>query len=86
MVSLPAAAGAWVLPQPAPAGIALSRRSGAGWADAFVVHHILFPLAPGRRVTALPRVPMTSPPGLCQGLVQVAPAPQLRVRASTSTA
>ncbi|HXV90733.1 MAG TPA: BatD family protein [Gemmatimonadales bacterium] len=50
LVSLPAAAGAWVLPQPVPAGAALSRRGPSGWMDAFVAHHVLLPLAAGRLV------------------------------------
>jgi len=49
-VSLPAAAGAWVLPQPVPSGAAVSRRVGAGWVDGFVAHHVLLPLAAGRLV------------------------------------
>jgi len=50
VVSLSAAAGAWVLPQPVPAGAALSRRGPSGWVDAFVAHQVLLPLAAGRLV------------------------------------
>ena len=50
LVSLPAAAGAWVLPQPVPGGTALSRRGASGWVDAFVAHQVLLPLAAGRLV------------------------------------
>ncbi len=49
-VTLPAGAGAWVLPQPVDSGVAVSRRAAAGWVDGYVLHHILFPLAPGRVV------------------------------------
>jgi hypothetical protein len=50
VVTLPAAAGAWVLPQPAPSGVAASHRGADGWYDAFAVHHVLLPLAAGRVV------------------------------------
>jgi hypothetical protein len=50
LVSLPAAAGAWVLPQPVPAGTSLSRRASTGWVDGFVAHQVLLPLAAGRLV------------------------------------
>jgi hypothetical protein len=49
-IALPAATGAWVLPQPAPQGVAVTRRGPAGWMDAFVAHQVLLPLAPGRLV------------------------------------
>jgi len=47
-LSLPAGAGAWVMPQPTSRGIAASRRAGGDVVDAFVLHHVLFPLTPGR--------------------------------------
>jgi hypothetical protein len=50
VVSLPAAAGAWVLPQPVPAGVSTTRRAAGGWVDAIVAHHVLLPLSPGRLV------------------------------------
>jgi len=43
-------AGAWAGAPAAPAGVATSRRAGDEWMDLFVVHQVVFPLAPGRLV------------------------------------
>ena len=39
--------GLWSYPQPAPAGIAATRRVGGAWYDLFVDHDVVFPLTPG---------------------------------------
>jgi len=39
--------GVWNYPQPTPSGIAASRNIGGVWYDVFVVHQVIFPLAPG---------------------------------------
>lgn len=39
--------GLWSYPQPAPVGIAASRRVGRDWYDLFVSHEVVFPLTPG---------------------------------------
>ncbi len=45
-----APAGVWAGAAAAPAGVATSRRAGGEWMDPFVVHQVVFPLAPGRLV------------------------------------
>ena len=40
--------GVWTYPQPAPTGIASTRLVDGRWYDLFVLHQIVFPLAPGR--------------------------------------
>lgn len=47
--------GVWSYPQPAPSGIAASRNIAGVWYDVFVVHQVIFPLAPGV-VTIAPAV------------------------------
>jgi hypothetical protein len=43
----PSVDGLWSYPQPAPVGIAASRRVEGSWYDLFVGHEIVFPLTPG---------------------------------------
>ncbi len=43
----PAVEGMWSYPQPAPVGIAASRRVGGVWYDLFVAHQIAFPVRSG---------------------------------------
>lgn len=40
--------GVWNYPQPVPAGIAASRLIDGEWYDLFVLHQLVFPLAPGQ--------------------------------------
>jgi hypothetical protein len=39
--------GVWVYPQPAPVGIATSRRVRGVWYDLFITHQVVFPVSPG---------------------------------------
>jgi tetratricopeptide (TPR) repeat protein len=48
----PAVEGMWSYPQPAPVGIAASRRVGGVWYDLFVAHQIAFPVRSGELVIA----------------------------------
>ena len=43
----PSVDGLWSYPQPAPVGIAASRRVGESWYDLFVGHDVVFPLTSG---------------------------------------
>jgi hypothetical protein len=43
----PVLAGVWAFPQTALPGIAASKRVGDKWYDLFVLHQVVFPLAPG---------------------------------------
>ncbi len=43
----PSVDGLWSYPQPAPVGIAASRRVAGSWYDLFVGHDVVFPLTPG---------------------------------------
>ena len=43
----PSVDGLWSYPQPAPVGIAASRRVGRNWYDLFVSHEVVFALTPG---------------------------------------
>ncbi len=43
----PSVDGLWSYPQPAPVGIAASRRVGRDWYDLFVSHEVVFALTPG---------------------------------------
>jgi len=43
----PSVDGLWGYPQPAPVGIAASRRVGRNWYDLFVSHEVVFALTPG---------------------------------------
>jgi oxygen tolerance protein BatD len=53
--------GVWSYPQPAPGGIAASRRVGGRWYDLFVLHQVVFPLQPGRVVVAPARLQYSMP-------------------------
>jgi len=57
----PAFQGAWVYPQPGPAGIAASRIVNGRWYDLFVTHDVVFPLAPGRLEIGRARVSYALP-------------------------
>jgi hypothetical protein len=48
----PAVEGMWSYPQPAPVGIAASRRVGGLWYDLFVAHQIAFPVRSGELAIA----------------------------------
>ncbi|HXG43331.1 MAG TPA: BatD family protein, partial [Gemmatimonadales bacterium] len=47
-VEAPRLEGVWSYPQPVPGGIAWSRAVHGRWYDLFVLHQVVFPLAPGR--------------------------------------
>ena len=53
----PVLAGVWAFPQTALPGIAASKRVGDKWYDLFVLHQVVFPLAPG--AVAIPPVTLT---------------------------
>jgi len=57
----PAYQGAWVYPQAGPAGIAASRLVDGHWYDLFVLHDVVFPLAPGRMDIGRARVSYALP-------------------------
>jgi hypothetical protein len=40
--------GAWVYPQPVPAGLAATRFVGGHWYDLYVLHAVVFPFSPGK--------------------------------------
>jgi uncharacterized protein (DUF58 family) len=40
--------GAWVYPQPVPAGLAATRFIGGHWYDLYVLHSVVFPFSPGK--------------------------------------
>lgn len=48
----PAVEGMWSYPQPAPVGIAASRRVGGVWYDLFVAHQVAFPVRSGELTIA----------------------------------
>lgn len=48
----PAVEGMWSYPQPAPVGIAASRKVGGQWYDLFVAHQIAFPVRSGELAIA----------------------------------
>jgi len=48
----PEVEGMWSYPQPAPVGIAASRRVGGVWYDLFVAHQVAFPVRSGNLVIA----------------------------------
>jgi len=50
VLTLEAPTGVWAYPPTAPDGVALSRKIRGQWMDLFVVHQVVFPLAPGRIV------------------------------------
>ena len=50
VLTLDAPTGVWAYPPTAPDGIGLSRKIRGQWMDLFVVHQVVFPLAPGRIV------------------------------------
>ncbi|MGE0353008.1 MAG: hypothetical protein AB7I33_03550 [Gemmatimonadales bacterium] len=47
-LQVPSIDGVWSYPQRAPGGIAASRLVGGRWFDLFIVHQVVYPLAPGR--------------------------------------
>ena len=53
----PVLAGVWAFPQTALPGIAASKRVGDKWYDLFVLHQVVFPLAPG--AVTIPPVTLT---------------------------
>ncbi len=53
----PVLAGVWAFPQTALPGIAASKRVGDRWYDLFVLHQVVFPLAPG--AVSIPPVTLT---------------------------
>jgi hypothetical protein len=53
----PVLTGVWAFPQTALPGIAASKRVGDKWYDLFVLHQVVFPLAPG--VVTIPPVALT---------------------------
>ncbi len=53
----PVLTGVWAFPQTALPGIAASKRVGDKWYDLFVLHQVVFPLAPG--AVAIPPVTLT---------------------------
>lgn len=57
----PAYQGAWVYPQVGPSGIAASRLVNGRWYDLFVLHDVVFPLAPGRMDIGRARVSYALP-------------------------
>ena len=48
LITLATPAGVWAYPPASPDGVALSRKIRGQWMDLFVVHQVVFPLAPGR--------------------------------------
>ncbi len=60
-VESPQVDGVWSYPQTVPGGIAASRQVGGKWYDLFVLHHVAFPLTPGRITVAPARLQYSVP-------------------------